>query len=155
MKLVKLTQNKEAFVDDEDYEYISKWKWYYKQGYACRNIPDNGKQKTVLMHTCIIHCPMYKDIDHINRNKLDNQRENLRLATRSENQINSSKKIGSSGLKGVLLKKGRTKYHSLIEWKKRKIFIGSYHTKEEAANMYNLYAYQLYGEFAYLNSVPL
>ena len=154
MKLVKLTQNKEAFVDDEDYEYISKWKWYYKQGYACRNIPDNGKQKTVLMHTCIIHCPMYKDIDHINRNKLDNRKSNLRIATRSQNCANMKKDDNCKSIyKGVTWHSINNKWRARIGVNYKRIHLGLFENEIDAAKAYNDAAKKYFGKYALLNKI--
>lgn len=90
-------------------------------------------------------------VDHINRNILDNRRENLRLATFSQNRINSAKRIGKSGLRGVKKQFGRNKWSVNITWKMKKYFIGYFDNKKTAGLMYDLYAYQLYGEYAYLN----
>ncbi|MCE5329994.1 HNH endonuclease [bacterium] len=93
-----------ALVDDEDYDYLNQWKWSLlpnrKNVYAVRGKKVNGKHKTILMHNEILkHNSKNKEIDHIDRNGLNNQRNNLRIVTHSENLHNSrdrrfNKKIG-------------------------------------------------------------
>ena len=89
--------------------------------------------------------------DHINRDKLDNRRSNLRLATRSENGANCGKKIGMHGLRGVA--QHRKKWRAQIQKDTKKILIGLYKTKEEAALAYNIKAKELFGKFAYQNKL--
>lgn len=79
MKKVKLTQNKYAIVDELDYEELMKYKWrYHNEGYAI-----NGRN--TLMHRLILKTPKGLDTDHINHNRLDNRRSNIRVCTRKEN----------------------------------------------------------------------
>lgn len=95
--------------------------------------------------------PKGLEVDHINRNRLDNRRENLRLATHSENQVNMDKKIGKSGFRGVRQMPGRTKWRAEITIGGKREFIGSYGTAKEAAIARDERAKKLFGGFAYLN----
>lgn len=95
--------------------------------------------------------PKEMQVDHINRNKLDNQRENLRLATHSENAANAGGKKNKEGYRGI--KAHRRKWQAEIQKDKRKIFIGLYSTKEAAAIAYNIKAKELFGDFAYQNTL--
>jgi hypothetical protein len=72
LKTIKLSQGKEVIVDEEDYAYLSQWKWYFNGGYAVR-----GCKKRILMHRVIMATPDDKVTDHINRDKLDNRRCNF------------------------------------------------------------------------------
>lgn len=102
MKEIKISGGKSAIVDDEDYEYISSYKWRYLAGYAARAIFVGDKQKAILMHRVINKTPEGFDTDHINGNRLDNRRSNLRTASRSQNLINKGKQSNNtSGYKGV------------------------------------------------------
>mgnify|MGYP001597782528 CR=1 FL=1 len=88
MKYINLTKGKRAIVDDADFETVSGCKWHYVS-YAMRNIRENGKQTKWYMHWSIIGKPKNGlQVDHINENKLDNRRLNLRICNRSENMIN-------------------------------------------------------------------
>src|SRR2546423_13815911 len=88
MKIINLTKGKEALVDDELFDYLNQWKWYCDGRYAKR---EQGRKNRVrfYMHHMIIGCPINKMVtDHINGNKLDNRRDNLRICTESTNNRN-------------------------------------------------------------------
>lgn len=88
----------EVLVDDQDYDYFSQFKWYiHKSGYVVRtrNRLDSAGPTSIRMHREVfrlqeIEIPADKVPDHINRNKIDNSRSNLRLVTPSENALNVS-----------------------------------------------------------------
>ena len=95
MKLIPLTGKwglgKFAIVDDDDFVYLSQWKWVcLDTGYPARNIyaPKNKTRITPLHRVLIRDVPKGLEVDHINRNKLDNRRENLRVVTRAVNMMN-------------------------------------------------------------------
>jgi hypothetical protein len=86
-------------------------------------------------------------IDHINRNKADNSIANLRKATKSQNEINKVYK-NSTGYRGVRFEPRTGKYWSAIGFNKKKIYLGTFNTAEEASAAYNAKAKELYGDFA-------
>ena len=89
MKKIKLTQGKVSLVDNSDYEYVNQFKWHYHHaGYANRNYLVNGKTKHDSIHRMLMNPPRGMHTDHINRNPLDNRRNNLRIVTNSINQYN-------------------------------------------------------------------
>ena len=104
MRHILLTQGKKAIVDDEDFEWLSKWKWQYKTG-------TNGKYKYpgyaskwkgARMHRLIINAPKGIDVDHINGNGLDNRKKNLRLVNKfQQNQNSIKRRDNTSGYRGV------------------------------------------------------
>lgn len=103
MKKIKLTQGKFAVVDDDDFAVLNQHNWYYTPiGYAARNIP-GGKYRTILYMHKVISGNLGKSItDHINMNKLDNRKSNLRVATTTQNVLNRGlQKNNTSGCKGV------------------------------------------------------
>lgn len=146
-----------ALIDDDDYEKLSKIKWYYRknEGYAVGNLPspEKGVYPKVLMHRYIMDAPKGKQVDHINGNKLDNRKSNLRIATASTNKANCGlRKSNTSGYKGVSIQKGRTKkWAAQIKVDYNRIHLGYFYTKEEAALAYNEAALKYFGEFAKLN----
>jgi hypothetical protein len=159
MKEIKLTQGKVALVDDEDFEYLNQFKWHAKKGcntfYAKRSI----KGSTLSMHSLIMKPPHGFEIDHKDLNGLNNQKDNLRICTRSQNQANRKKAKGNSRYLGVCRLKGEIyngkKYRdtiiATINKDNKLIYLGSFKTEEEAAIAYDIAAKKLHGEFAYLN----
>lgn len=127
-----------TLVDKSDYELLKDYKWYVNsRGYAVRaqylgKVNGRYKTATVCMHSEIMQTPKGKDTDHINRNRLDNRRSNLRICDRGLNVFNSnrSKKLP----RGVSEFKGR--FTSRITKDSKTIFLGSFGTIEEAAESY-------------------
>lgn len=147
MKEITLTKNMVAIVDDEDYEKFSKWKWSFSNvGYAQRT---GG----VYLHRLIAGAKPGEFVDHINRDKLDNRRSNLRICNKQQNQHNQGPRKGSSSYKGVSIRKDTGKYTACIHHNYKKINLGSFVTEEEAALAYNEAARKYHGEFAFCNEV--
>ncbi|HIJ67571.1 MAG TPA: hypothetical protein HPP87_10855 [Planctomycetes bacterium] len=160
-KLIPLTQGKVAIVDAADYERVSKYKWYAKKGwrtyYAVRGklIDKNSKNvlvKKTTMHRWLMKAPLNKLVDHRDHNGLNNRRGNLRLATPEENARNRRVKL-TSGLeyKGVFHHKKREVFEAAIWHKGKRIYLGRFKRKTDAARAYDKKAIELYGEFACLN----
>lgn len=156
MKEIILTNGLIALVDNEDYERINKYKWtFHNGGYAIRHI-EGTKNSTIMMHREILHTKKNKNLDHINQNKLDNRKENLRVATNSQNQANRKKWLVmgqpcSSKYRGVSWHKGAKKWRALTEHKGVHYNLGNYDSEEKAAKVYDLKVQELHGEFAKLN----
>ena len=153
MKEINLTQGQVALVDNEDFETLNRHQWFAaKKGktfYATRNIKVDGKRKTALMHWYVIGG---KNIDHVDRNGLNNQKANLRFCNNQENQRNSRKRINtSSKFKGVSFYKPRENWVARIGLNGKVINLGYFATEIEAAKVYNSAAIKHYGEFANLN----
>lgn len=160
MKKIPLTQGKIAIVDDEDYKWLSKYKWHYHKGYAARTCRKTGRKRTIYMHREIMRTPEGFVTDHINGNKLDNRRVNLRICTKAQNNMNmkkfrSRKKAKhASRYKGVYWRGGRTpKWSAEIRYKGKQIHLGYFETEEEAAKAYDKAAIRLFGSFASPNFV--
>lgn len=156
-KEIPLTQGKFAIVDDDDYEWASKFKWQDVSGYACRSFRKDGRNVWVYMHRLILNDPAAPYADHINRNRLDNRKTNLRPATKRQNQRNQSKTKDktSSQYKGVTLSKvwayRKRPWIGHIAPDGKSIYLGSYADEEVAARAYDSAASYYYGEFAGLN----
>lgn len=153
MKEIKLTQGYIALVDDEDFEFINQWNWYYNNGYARHVLPRiNHIQPHVWMHRKIMNTPDELDTDHINHNGIDNRKCNLRICTHSENSHNRKpNKNNVSGYKGVLFHKRDKVWEASICVNYHQNFIGYFQSAKEAAHAYNKKAMELFGEFANVN----
>jgi hypothetical protein len=161
MKLIPLTQGKFAQVDDADYDFLMQWKWHADKSpsgntfYAKRNDKSSGKNKAICMHRLLLGLTAPKIFgEHRDQNGLNNQRDNLREATHSENMRNTKSKKGSSSkYKGVSWVAKRNKWQSNI-WLDRKQYpLGHFKLESEAALAYNKKAIELFGEFANLNII--
>lgn len=103
-----------------------------------------------MMHRLILDVPKGAEVDHINGNGLDNRRRNLRICTRSENQWNRRlAPNNTSGFKGVYRFQG--KWRAQIQSFGKKIHIGLYETRIEAARAYDEVAIKCHGDFAATN----
>jgi len=146
MKRIPLTQGKFSIVDDDDFEWLSKHKWTFNGYCAYRKVDD----KNVYMHREIMKTPKGMDTDHKNHNRLDNKKENLRIATRSQNSWNKKKMDdNTSGYKGISKKKKKWRARICVDG--NHIYLGYYATKIEAALAYDNAARKYHGEFAYTN----
>ena len=160
MKEIQLTQGKVALVDDEDYEWLSKWKWCVTKlngkvkDVARRTCCSDGEWRTLRLHRLIMGLQFgdKRLTDHVNRNPLDNRRENLRICTNAQNAWNRGKqKSNISGYKGVSFHKPTKKWRAIIASNNKEYRLGSFVEIGDAAMVYNEAALRHHGEFAYQN----
>lgn len=157
-KEIPLTRGLVTIVNASDYDWLMQWKWHASsKNYVTRAeyfyINNEKKQKRIWMHRFIIDAPSEMFTDHINGNKLDNRRENLRLCTKAENSRNVESIRGNSKYKGVCQHRRTKRWEAHIGFEYKSIYIGSYGTQEEAALAYNGAALKYFGEFARLNAI--
>jgi len=146
--------------DSKKYLHIFK-SWRFAGGYVkiCRYIKtDFGSAKEeYYLHTLLLGRPTGFQIDHINRNKLDNTLENLRLATRGENAMNKAKAKGTvSKYRGVSYKYKNNKknpWTAYISKNGTRYDLGYFKSEIEAAKAYNKKSLELCGSFAFLNNL--
>lgn len=133
MKTIPLTRGYEAIVDDSDYDWLMQWKWHARPNkttaYAVRTKQVNNKRFTVWMHREVLMNPTGKQVDHINRNTLDNRKENLRPATPSQNQFN---KTPTQKHTGVYFHKRDKIWHATIGYGGKVHHLGNFQAEQEA-----------------------
>lgn len=143
-----------ALVDDEDFEELNQYTWCVMEArnvfYAVRRrLNLNGKWVMTLMHTQLMQTPKGKDTDHIDGSGLNNQRNNLRICTRSQNIMNQGKQSGNtSGFKGVTQHRASRKWFASITVNKKQIYLGRFQTPELASEAYIEACKKHHGEFA-------
>ncbi len=157
MKEIALSRGLVTQVDDEDFENLSAHKWYAQPGskgnfYAARQIRIRpNKQRALQMHRVLINAPDGLEVDHVDYNGLNNQKENLRLATYAENKRHENlRTTNNSGFKGVS-RKGR-KWAARICIQEQQIWLGCFDTAVEAAHCYDAAVIKHFGEFAVTNA---
>lgn len=146
--------DKKTMVNRCDYEKIKDRRWSKcSQGYAVSYYRRaDGSETKIRLHHIILPPSEGRIIDHINRNKLDNRRENLRVVTYSQNGMNRGVNSGSlTGFKGAIKESNR--FISRIGVNGKNIYIGTFTTAEDAAKAYNIKAEKYFGEYALLNNV--
>lgn len=146
---IALSTGQFTLVDEEDFEYLQKFNWLQSDdGSVYRT---NGGSKRLKMHRDIVKPPPGYEVDHKNHNRLDNTRENLRLATKNQNGMNRRLQSNNrSGFKGISQHVGGL-WKAEILVAKNRMYLGYFHTPEEAARAYDDAARKHYGEFACLN----
>lgn len=132
-------------IDAIDYEEVSKYLWH---------IDGNGYVVNIrigLLHRFLMDCGT-NIIDHVNRDRLDNRRSNLRICNQRENTMNCTKrKRNTTGYKGVYFDKRRDKYYARLQSYGRTINLGYFNSPVDAAKAYDVAAIKSAGKFAYTN----
>lgn len=163
MREIQLTQDQIAKVSDEDYENLSKYKW------AAYRIAGKGRNGTVYlygfkagyklngkkywMHNVLMEPSEGQEVDHIDGDPLNNQRDNLRIVQHGDNCKNRGKRSngGTSKYLGVCKKASKNKFVASIRFNDKSLHIGYFDNEEDAARAYDAKAKEVFGEFARLN----
>lgn len=159
MKKIKLTQNKFAIIDEEFYSEIIKYKWHTDSKNRKTNYASNRCTINMRMHRYIMQLAGFyiknKQVDHINGNGLDNRLENLRIATKQQNNRNVSKRANNTtGYKGVVKDNRHNNiFYARITINNKSKHLGTFNNILDAAKCYNQAAIKYHGEFASLNNV--
>lgn len=145
-----------AFVSDRQYERVKKLHWQYVDGYAIHYYKDKKSKRIThfSMHRFVTGCKFGDgiEIDHKDRNKLNNTDENLRKCTHQQNLQNTVRlRKGVSGYRGVFWDAEMSKWAASIQYDGKQHKIGRFNTKIEAALAYDREARLHHGEFAVTN----
>lgn len=151
MKQIPLPNGDCTVVDDEDFDVLNRHKWSVtNKGYVVRAGP-RPKRRQILLHRVVNQTPDGLQTDHINGNKLDNRRCNLRSATNTTNQWNSKhapRSTNTHGFKGARFDKRFNAYHSQITVNGKSHYLGYFKDPQSASKAYFAAAKRLHGEFA-------
>jgi hypothetical protein len=141
---IPLTKGQVAFVDDE-FAHLLNWKWCALKSdtsyYAVRAFrPEPNKKSLLRMHHCIVGFPLNNnEVDHIDGNGLNNQRNNLRIVTHRKNGQNRKElrlNTKSSTYTGVTWNSTKQRYIAQISIGKKRIHIGTFINEEDAHKAY-------------------
>lgn len=161
MKIISLTRGMVTMVDDDDYDFLIRWKWhslkgrntfYAARGYYNRDIKNMSK---IFMHNVLLPKKDGLLVDHKDMDGLNNQKSNLRYATKGENMRNIRHR-GKSKYRGVTeMKVGLKRWMAQITIDKKKINIGYFYSETEAAIAYNEYLIKTNDKFSIINNIEL
>ncbi len=154
-RLIALTKGRVAQVDIEDFDFAVQFNWAFSdKGYARRTIKIAGRKKHERLHRVITERKLGHQldatiqVDHIDGDRLNCRRHNLRTATHIQNSYNSRRrnKLGYTGVA-----KNHRRFMASIKVDTKDVYIGTFDTAEEAAYMRDCYAITMHGDFALLN----
>lgn len=158
------TSGASTLIDDVDEKFVCSKRWYATRGYACRTAYIGGgrvapKYKAVALHRQILERKLGRkllpgeDCEHKNRDRLDNRRANLRVASRTHNNANSIRD-NRSGFTGVMQHQNKNRvnrWFAYIAVEGKRYYLGYFKTAKEAAYVRDQFAIVLHGEYARTN----
>ncbi|MDN7609920.1 HNH endonuclease [Burkholderia multivorans] len=155
MAIIRTAKGEEILIDDSDYELVSRWTWRtIGRGYAARSVYDPSKpskRTNQYLHRLLLGLSDGDGafVDHVNGNRLDNRRSNLRLCTVQENGRNSKvRSHNKSGFKGVFWDRRREKWTAYIKVDGKQRYLGLFSTAQLAHEAYCAAARKHFGAFA-------
>jgi hypothetical protein len=150
-KEIHLLRDQVTLVDDQDYDWLIPFNWRLNShGYVIRSDYVAGRRTFVSMHRQIMNAQRGHVVDHIDHNKLNNTRANLRFVTQQQNLMSRRLfKNNLSGYKGVCLQNGR--FHARMEVNQKAVNLGYFDDIELAALAYDAAARHVFGVFAVPN----
>jgi len=138
-------------VDDDDADFLKHWGWWIDGHGYVRLLGTSS-----FLHRILTQAPDDVIVDHMNRNPLDNSRQNLRLCSQNQNSKNRRiSKNNTSGYKGVSFKKDCGLWYAHIGFNGKRIHLGYFKTALEAADAYDASAIRFHGSFAATNQAGL
>lgn len=148
---MKSTNGYKFYISECDYEEVSKYKWFAKKHHSTFYLHNTKSDE--MLHRFIMKTPKGMVTDHIDRNGLNNTRENLRICTVSENAVNTDRKRKhKNNYKGVAFDKGFG-WRVYFSWHGERYDFRYFFTEEDACIFYNRKVKEIQGEFA--NLIPI
>ena len=148
--VVGYTSNGNIFlIDKEDFEKVKEYCWYScSNGYVATHLPRPSNER-IMLHRFILNAPKDMVVDHINRDRTDNRKSNLRICTQLDNAKNGSiRKNNKSGVIGVNWNKKSSKWHSRIMVNRKAIDLGLFENLEDATKARKEAELKYFGEFS-------
>lgn len=151
---VTTTNGYTFYVDKTDEALVRRYKWH------CIRSSKDGvltieTSKRLKLHSLLIDTPPGMEVDHIDLDRLNNRRSNLRLVTHQQNQCNQPlQKNNTSGVSGVRFYPARNKYHARIKVNQHDIHLGYFDTFEQAIQARNVGMECMFGDYGRYNNVP-
>jgi hypothetical protein len=145
--------NKNFYFDKDDFEKIKSYYWRIDYwGYVITSIRIKGETTHIKLHKLISNTDKTKHIDHIDGNKTNNRKSNLRFANNQQNAMNIKMfSHNTSGFKGVIWCKDRSKWRAQIKLNQKHMHLGYYSNKEDAIEARIEAEHKYFGEYSYLN----
>ena len=154
---VTTTNGYTFYIDKADEALVRKYKWYCVRSKKCGFLTiSTGSGKNLLyLHSLLMNTPPGMEVDHIDLNRLNNRRSNLRLTTHQQNQCNQPlQRNNTSGVSGVSFYPPKNKYRARIKISQHDIHLGYYDTFVEAVQARNVGMECMFGEYGRYNDVP-
>ncbi|KKK80086.1 hypothetical protein LCGC14_2827010 [marine sediment metagenome] len=139
-----LISGKLVSINSEDFDRINEHRWWYDKSNGYVHTRINGKK--VYMHRFIIGNNTKQRTDHINRNKLDNRKENLRIVSTSLNNYNRET---TAKYRGLYFDKYGSRWRACLSVKNKTLKLGSFKKIKDAMKAYNKKAFEIYGDDAF------
>jgi len=157
MRTIRCSCGRDILVDDIDYERLACYSWTCNgRGAVYRVIATEKGSRCLNIAWVIIIVPEGLEAEHKDLNFHNNQRSNLRTATKSQNVANRGLRSDNvTGYKGVSFDVKRGKFRAAIKYLGKKKFLGYFENIHLAAAAYNEAAIRLFGEYARVNTLPL
>ena len=159
MKKIPLTQGKFAIVDDEDFEFLTRWKWHFSVGTVVnRGKLKSGSGAVCYMYQLIDKTPKGSSVVFLNNDRLDLRKKNLKRVKKTQGRFGSYTGLkyrnSSSVFKGVLWNKKLRKWQCFAKKDGKNKHLGLFEEEVDAAIAYNEFAIAEYGKDALINNIP-
>lgn len=149
---VTTTNGYTFYIDKADEPLVRKHKWHCCASQDGILTITSPKRET--LHAVLMNTPKGMEVDHIDLDRLNNRRSNLRLSSHRQNQCNQPLQCNNtSGVTGVSFYPPRDKYRARIKANQHEIHLGYYDTFEEAVQARNVGMECMFGEYGRYNDV--